>query len=103
MCLRCGYDGRGVSHGVILNPEAWCPNCGCDFHRRPPRSYAEMEGLYDVPYLSVETQLVHPERASRTRRAFIQRFERCLAALFVVLVGVVVAGQLVYMGLSAIQ
>ncbi len=46
-CCACGYCG----HFSQLGPErakaggAHCPRCGCDFSSRPPRSYAEMEGL----------------------------------------------------------
>lgn len=28
-----------------VRPPLLCPNCGEDFYIRPPRSYAEMEGL----------------------------------------------------------
>jgi len=39
--MRCGEeqpDSRALGN---------CATCGCDFHERPPRSYAEMEGLVD--------------------------------------------------------
>lgn len=39
-CVKCGYDGRLLDS----DPER-CIRCGCDFFTRPPRSYAEMEGL----------------------------------------------------------
>ncbi len=102
MCVRCGYDGRGVREGVFRTADPWCPNCGCDFRRRPPLSYAEMEGLCGIPYTSVEPVVPSPARRKRNARAWLQRFERCLAAIFVLLVSAVVLGQLVYMGLSVI-
>ena len=46
MCLGCGFDGRGLQTGHT--EPAWkCPKCGADLYSRPPRSYAEMEGLDD--------------------------------------------------------
>ena len=46
MCLGCGFDGRGLQTGHA--EPAWkCPKCGADLYSRPPRSYAEMEGLDD--------------------------------------------------------
>lgn len=42
-CVACGFDGPSVHH-----PSAdHCERCGCDFLERPPRSYAEMEGLLE--------------------------------------------------------
>lgn len=47
MCLACGYDGRIIQAG--RSDPAWqCPQCGADLYARPPRSYAEMEGLEDL-------------------------------------------------------
>jgi hypothetical protein len=40
-CVACGYSGRFVDR--VNQPE--CPRCGCDFAIRPPKSYAEMEGI----------------------------------------------------------
>ncbi len=98
MCVRCGYDGRGVRDGVFRHGDPWCPNCGCDFRRRPPQSYAEMEGLYDQPYVSIETRLTSPDRTKASRKQFYRRLERCLAAIFILLISLVIAGQLVYAG-----
>lgn len=51
MCLGCGFDGRGLQTGHA--EPAWkCPRCGADLYSRPPRSYAEMEGLDDEGPLS---------------------------------------------------
>lgn len=46
MCLGCGFDGRGLQSGGA-EPTWKCPKCGADLYSRPPRSYAEMEGLDD--------------------------------------------------------
>jgi hypothetical protein len=40
-CVCCGYESR------VLDEVAACVRCGCDLSERPPRSYAEMEGLID--------------------------------------------------------
>lgn len=40
-CVACGYSGRFVERPG----QTHCPKCACDFAERPPRSYAEMEGL----------------------------------------------------------
>lgn len=46
MCLACGFDGGALQsdhrEGVWV-----CPRCGSDLYARPPRSYAELEGLAD--------------------------------------------------------
>src|SRR5690554_2524643 len=38
-CLSCGHSDDRIDF------DPFCPRCGCDFTLRPPRSYAEMEGL----------------------------------------------------------
>lgn len=40
-CVACGYSGRFVDRPG----QTHCPRCTCDFGSRPPRSYAEMEGI----------------------------------------------------------
>ena len=40
-CVACGSEGA-LLHGCQSRR---CARCGCDLRRRPPRSYAEMEGL----------------------------------------------------------
>lgn len=40
-CVACGYSGRFVDRAN----QPHCPRCSCDFAARPPKSYAEMEGL----------------------------------------------------------
>ena len=54
-CCACGYAGRDAQRAldgrraqrdaVDADGGPFCPQCGCDFAARPPRSYAEMEGL----------------------------------------------------------
>lgn len=44
-CVVCGYDGALLRNGAADH----CPRCACDFVHRPPRSYAEMEGLIGQP------------------------------------------------------
>jgi hypothetical protein len=43
-CLRCGYRGPELQ-GDRPEPPLVCPACGEDLYSRPPRSYAELEGL----------------------------------------------------------
>ena len=86
-CVRCGYDGITPDDMVLpdsIEPLAgcWparCPNCDCDFTQRPPRSYAEMEGLLgEAPALeSVAHRFDDPDESS-----LIQRW---LAFLFLVM------------------
>ena len=42
-CVACGYSGLFVDRAN----QSHCPRCSCDFAVRPPKSYAEMEGLED--------------------------------------------------------
>lgn len=43
-CLRCGYRGHELQR-LDETTTYRCPGCGQDLYARPPRSYAEMEGL----------------------------------------------------------
>jgi predicted RNA-binding Zn-ribbon protein involved in translation (DUF1610 family) len=45
-CLNCGHDGPELQ-GERGQALFVCPCCGQDLYARPPRSYAEMEGLDD--------------------------------------------------------
>lgn len=40
-----------------------CPRCGCDLATRPPKSYAEMEGLFDLPPEAASVDAVQGARA----------------------------------------
>lgn len=62
MCLSCGYDGRLIQAGATGHSYT-CPSCGADLYARPPRAYAEMEGLDES-----------------VRPASFERFARLLAA-----------------------
>lgn len=47
MCLGCGFDGAAIQSD--LREGGWtCPRCAADLYARPPRSYADMEGLNDA-------------------------------------------------------
>lgn len=43
-CVQCGLAAEAPGR----EPSARCPRCGCDHAERPPRSYAEMEGLFEL-------------------------------------------------------
>jgi predicted RNA-binding Zn-ribbon protein involved in translation (DUF1610 family) len=53
LCLSCGYDGVEIQEwGDWSRPRGMhfsCPACGEDLYARPPRSYAELEGLVEDP------------------------------------------------------
>ena len=42
--MACGYRGAEVQSGYPVEVFV-CPGCGCDLYTRPPRSFAEMEGV----------------------------------------------------------
>lgn len=44
-CVQCGLSAEAIPASCL----AECPRCGCDLTARPPRSYAQMEGLYELP------------------------------------------------------
>jgi predicted RNA-binding Zn-ribbon protein involved in translation (DUF1610 family) len=46
VCLACGFDGHAIQHLRYAEPFP-CPSCGEDLGLRPPRSYAELEGIDD--------------------------------------------------------
>lgn len=43
-CVQCGLAAEAISATQVHE----CPRCGCDLQARPPRSYAEMEGLHEL-------------------------------------------------------
>jgi hypothetical protein len=67
-----------------------CVRCGCDLRERPPRSYAEMEGLIgqpltlDAPLASLNADPHEPFQTFRGR--LIQRW---LAFLFIAMIGLI--------------
>lgn len=74
-CVACGYSGRFVDR----ENQTHCPRCACDFAVRPPKSYAEMEGLDQLER--------RPNRAQRLlvdgERREWRLVERWLVFLFV--------------------
>jgi len=75
-CVGCGLTIRDAEVDA-------CPRCGVDFDERPPRSYAEMEGLLDM----TERPIVLRRPAWQERRVV----ERWLVVGFQAAVGAVVA------------
>lgn len=47
VCLDCGYRGRELQ-GLRGESTFICPRCLADLYSRPPRTYAEMEGLEEA-------------------------------------------------------
>lgn len=41
-CVQCGLADAGAAG------RERCPRCRCDLAARPPKSYAEMEGLFEL-------------------------------------------------------
>ncbi|MCA9312282.1 MAG: hypothetical protein KDA21_13795 [Phycisphaerales bacterium] len=70
-CLSCGYHGRALQGERGLSVYQ-CPACDADLYARPPRSYAEMEGLLesDVPVPSGARTLVVRLEGGRRRHAW---------------------------------
>lgn len=67
-CLTCGFRGRELQGRRGLE-RLVCPQCRQDFYARPPRTYAEMEGLAE-PVASPSATLATPE----PRRLALLRF-----------------------------
>ena len=43
-CVQCGLSAEAIPASSLYE----CPRCGCDLAARPPRSYADMEGLREL-------------------------------------------------------
>jgi hypothetical protein len=85
-CVSCGYDGVSVSRMQT----ARCPRCRCNLRERPPRSYAEMEGLLGMAVIDaepIEQTLVEQERGTRM-------VHRWLAFLFFGMLGILAIAYL---------
>ena len=53
-CVQCGLSADAIPASQPME----CPRCGCDLAERPPRSYAQMEGLdADAPARDTEREL----------------------------------------------
>jgi predicted RNA-binding Zn-ribbon protein involved in translation (DUF1610 family) len=106
-CLACGFDGRALQ-GERGRLTFECPSCGADLYARPPRSYAELEGLVEAD--SFHDHLAPTPRAILTRSRPLHRrppsarragvaLERLLAvSIGVVFVVASVAGALAVVG-----
>jgi hypothetical protein len=56
ICLGCGYDGAEMQQDGE-NRVFRCPCCRADLYARPPRSYAQLEGMVaDPPGAAVPTR-----------------------------------------------
>jgi hypothetical protein len=86
LCRRCMQCGQMQP---ASRAPATCVTCGCDFQQRPPRSYAEMEGLVDF------TEDPGAEAFGSWYRTLA--FERWLLTAFT---AVIVAAFLVHVGAS---
>lgn len=85
-CVCCGYDGPAIALALRRDMDAECPQCGCDYHERPPRSYAEMEGLLGQT-VRVDAPVMPAERQQRL-------IHRWLVFCFVTLIGMIALGYL---------
>jgi len=65
-CVACGHDGDDIRSGDHTH----CPACNCDLHLRPPRSYAEMEGLVGQP-LTIDAPRRRAARDPRLARRWV--------------------------------
>lgn len=87
-CVRCGFDGPAVNRRAV----SACPECGCDFAKRPPRSYAEMEGLLGSPVLTQPRRVVEIEVEQDDRNERV--VYRWLAFMFISMVGLLAIAYL---------
>lgn len=93
-CVCCGFDGAAINRPPPPTPETphRCPRCACDLNARPPRSYAEMEGLLGTPSITKPRQ----ERVAEVE--FEQRgqrlVQRWLAFIFIAMVGMLAIAYL---------
>ena len=108
LCLRCGYRGRLLQGDRGLMTFT-CPSCRCDLYARPPRSYAEMEGLHDqgedsaIPdFWSADSSPAPIERAAIAEPRIEVRASRASRMERTVIVGIVCAVTLVVLARAAI-
>lgn len=70
-CMACGYDGPGIK----VTHSTHCALCGCDLTKRPPRSYAELEGFVELwPQEPLPVAHVDPTRARIATRWLVFLF-----------------------------
>lgn len=85
-CVECGYDGTLLRGGMA----ARCPRCGCDLRQRPARSYAEMEGLLDLPLpVIVKKTKLLKSTAGTHREQLIYRWLALLFTSMLLVIGIV--------------
>lgn len=90
--MSCGYDGALLKDGRA----ARCARCGCDLRRRPPLSYAEMEGF-------VSREAPSADGLSRDEQRLIERWLLgLLAALIVIVAACAVLTRLAFGGHESI-
>ncbi len=98
-CLACGFDGRALQ-GERGRLTFECPSCGADLYARPPRSYAELEGLIEPSTIdrpagrtsrsSIRPMLrPHRQRASREPADGRRRAGAALERALIVSIGAV--------------
>ena len=68
-------------------PRALCEGCGCDFEERPPRSYAEMEGLVDFSEAPGSEAFGEWYRTLALERWLLTAFTAVIVAAFLVHAG----------------
>lgn len=68
-------------------PRALCEGCGCDFEERPPRSYAEMEGLVDFSEAPGSEAFGEWYRTLAFERWLLTAFTAVIVAAFLVHAG----------------
>lgn len=78
MCLVCGFRGPEMQ-GPLSLVKYRCPSCQADLYARPPRSYAQMEGL-EAASAPIERARLE-EWAARLLRVERRRARRRRAAL----------------------
>jgi hypothetical protein len=88
-CVACGYDGALLDGGRARR----CAQCGADLRSRPPRSYAEREGLTEGPDALDAPPSAAPRWDAEPRdETLIQNW---LAFIFFVILGLLLLASLV--------
>lgn len=90
--LRQLFTRRCVACGTPVDSSTpHCEECGCDFDERPPRSYAEMEGLVGSP---LHHDLDRDERPHDAHARPARLIERWLLFIFLSLMMLVAIAML---------
>lgn len=81
MCLRCGFSGQRLQGdaGLALHR---CPNCSEDLYTRPPRSYAELEGLVAPDAQLIPIAAPHRITISTVVRSALRAFTHATTLAF---------------------